>query len=415
MMAEQTRRLLLAAALVFSAAAAGVSLRAAVETKAGGQDVYKELDILCDVITIIRRDYIEPIGAEKLIQDAIRGMLSSLDNYSHLIPPAEPRAPPVEGAAAGELGTYGLEVAYSDRLLTVVAPVEGGPAWKAGIKSGDVIIKINEEEAEERPLMELRPLFRGGAKELRLQVARRGQREFLTFTLKPGPIEGPSARAEMLGDRIGLLRVRRFDRETAALVASCVNGLKAEGVDSLVLDLRDCPGGEIGAAIAAADHFLPAGELVTLLVGRDEASRREYRSKGAPIIRDGPIVVLINGGTSGAAEVLAGALRSGRRGLLMGQKSFGCAFEEGSFPLRDGSVLRMITAAYQTPDGDQIQDEGLDVDVEIPLPAPEPEDEKDEKAVKKTVEKEEKQIDPMVQRAIDLIKGIRIIKPQGGS
>jgi carboxyl-terminal processing protease len=389
------------------------SLFAGGAPQAKDDDVYKSLDILCDVIAIVQRDYIEPMSSEKLIQDAIKGMLGSLDSYSHVIPRPEPQTTPREAAVPADLGTYGLEVAYSDRLLTVVAPVEGGPAWKSGVKSGDVIIKINEESIDERPLVEMMALFRTGtAKELRLQVVRRGERDFLTFTLKPGKIEGPSARSELLGENIGLLRISRFDRETAARVAECLKKLTSEGADSLVLDLRDCPAGDMGAALGTAEYFLPPGELITSIVGRAEGSKRDYRSKGAPLAGNGPVVVLINSGTSGAAEVLAGALRGGKKSLLMGQKSFGCAFEEGSFSLKDSSVLKMITAVYYTPDGDQIQDEGLDVDVEVPLPPLTAEDEEGRKPEKKPKEKKEKQIDPMVQQAIDLIKGIRIIKLQ---
>lgn len=395
--------------------------------RAAERDIYKTLDILSDVITIIQRDYIEKISSEKLVRDALRGMLASLDSYSHYVPPPEPKVTPAEGAPAQDLGTYGVEVAYKDKLLIVVAPIENGPAWKSGLKSGDIILKIGEEAVEERPFAELVGQFRGNvSKELLLQVARRGERDFLDVAVKPGKIDGPPARYEIYAEKIGRLRISRFDRHTAPRAADCLKSLNAAGVAGLIIDLRDCPAGDVAAAIAVAELIFPSGELIVSLRGRAEGGGKEFRSQSKPVFEKGPVVVLINGGTSGAAEVLAGAFQGGRRGILMGQKSFGCAFEEGSFDLGDGSKITMITAVYETPDGQEIQDEGLDPDVEVPLPAETPEEKKAEEkkpgekkieekkaGKKKAAEPEdEKTMDPMVQRAIDLIKGIRIVAPR---
>jgi carboxyl-terminal processing protease len=379
--------------------------------QAAERDIYKTLDILSDVITIIQRDYIEKIGSEKLIRDALRGMLASLDSYSHYVPPPEHKGTPVAGAPAEDLGTYGVEVSYKDNLLMVVAPIENGPAWKSGLRSGDLILKIGEEPVKEQSLAELVNQFRGSvSKELLLEVARRGERDFLDITLKPGKIDGPPATFEMHAEKIGRLRISRFDSHTAPRVADCLKKLNAAGVSGLVIDLRDCPAGDVGAAIAVAELIFPEGALIASLRGRAEGSSREFRSQSKPIFEKGPIVALINGGTSGAAEVLAGAFQGGKRGILMGQKSFGCAFEEGSFDLGDGSKIMMITAVYDTPAGDEIQDDGLDPDVEAPLPPLPPETPEEKKPEKKKVkEKEEDKLDPMVQRAIDLIKGIRIV------
>ncbi|MEI6632378.1 MAG: S41 family peptidase [Chlamydiota bacterium] len=434
------RTLFLIVALLLSASLASSRFAGrAVEAGEKDADIYKSLDILCDVVTIVQRDYIEKLSSEKLMQDALRGILASLDSYSTYTPPPVARETPA--VPAKDLGTYGIEVAYKEKLFTVVAPVENGPAWKAGIKGGDLIIKIDEDAVDDRPLVELLQLFRGAtARELHLQVVRRGEREFLDFTLKPGKIEGPAARTEMLEDKIALLRISRFDRETPARVAECLAQLKGEGADGVVVDLRDCPAGDIKSAIAIADHFIPAGALVATLAGRTKGANMEFKSSGTPPLAAGPVVALINGGTSGAAEVLAGALQARGRGVLMGQRSFGCAFEEGSFTLKDGSVITMLTAVYQTPDGAEIQDEGLEPDIDVPLPSvvvgeaeedeeefavPVDKGEKGEKGVKgvKGVKGEKgekgekgvkgvKQADPMVQRAVDLIKGIRIMKNQ---
>lgn len=384
--------------------------------QAAEKDIYKTLDILSDVITIIQRDYIEKISSEKLVRDALKGMLASLDSYSHYIPPSEPKETPAPGVPAQDLGTYGVEVAYKDKLLIVVSPIENGPAWKSGLKSGDIILKIGEESVEERPLAELVNQFRGNvSKELLLQVARRGERDFLDITVKPGKIDGPPAHSEIHADKIGRLRISRFDSHAAQRVADCLKKLNAAAVSSLIIDLRDCPAGDVSGAIAVAELIFPEGALITSLRGRVEGSSKEFKTRSKPIFEKGPIVVLINGGTSGAAEVLAGAFQGGKRGILMGQKSFGCAFEEGSFDLSDGSEIRMITAVYETPDGQEIQDDGLDPDVEAPLP-PLPSEASEEKkpeekkpGEKNAKEKEEEKPDPMVQRAIDLIKGIRIV------
>lgn len=375
---------------------------------------YKSLDLMCDIMSIIERDYIEKVSSDKLIRDAVQGMLSSLDSYSHLIPAAEPAATQPPSAQAKGLETYGLEVAFKDRLLTVVAPVEYGPAWKSGIKSGDIILKIGEEATEERPLFEFVHKLRAGTfKELVLQLARRGEKDFIDVKVAPGKIEGPAARSAMLDEKVGMLRITRFDKSTVPQVRECLKKLEDEKAHGLVIDLRDCPGGQIAAAIEAAELFLPAGQLITTLQGRAEGNGKEFRAQGKPLFTRGPCVVLINGGTSGAAEVFGGALQGGAKGILMGQASFGCAFEESSFPMRDGSVLVMITGVYQTPDGDEIQDDGLIVDVEVPLPPILDEEAEEERAAEKekTAEKDkkEKQPDPMLQRAVDLVKGIRIV------
>jgi len=401
---------------VISLAAALIVVRFCVGAlHAGETNIYKSLDILSDVITIIQRDYIEKISSEKLMQDALRGMLASLDSYSHYIPPPEPKGTPVGEVPAQDLGTYGLEVAYKNKLLTVVAPIENGAAWKSGLKSGDIILKIGEESIDDRPFVELVHQFRGSAsKELLLQVARRGERDFLTLAVKPGKVDGPPARSEILEEKVGLLRIARFDPHTAPHAADCLKNLKAAGANGLVIDLRDCPAGDTVAAIAVADLFLPPGELIATLRGRAEGVSKEFRSQSKPVFEGGPFVVLINSGTSGAAEVLAGAFQGGGRGILMGQKSFGCAFEEGSFHLKDDSVVKMITAVYETPDGQEIQDEGLEPDIEVPIPPPPSKTAEEKKPEKKKAKekKEEKSPDPMVQRAIDLIKGIRTINPK---
>ena len=380
--------------------------------------IYKSLDTMCDVMDIIQRDYIEKVSSEKLVRDAVQGMLSSLDSYSHFAPAPEPTAGPPAGAPPKEAGTYGLEVAYKDRLLTVVSPIEYGPAWKSGLKSGDIILKINDEATEDRPLFEFAHQLRSGSgKEITLQVARRGERDFIDVTITPGKIEGPAARSEMLEEKIGLLRISRFDKETVARTAECLKKLNAETAHGLIVDLRDCPAGAVGAAIEVADLFLPAGELITSLEGRAQGVSKEFKAKEKPIFRKGPFVVLINGGTSGAAEVLTGAIQGGVRGILMGQRSFGCAFEEGSFTLKDGSMISMITAVYQTPYGLEIQAEGIDPDVEIPLPPVALDADEEELPEKKAAEKKEKEkdkdkgkeLDPMIRRAIDLIKGVRIV------
>ena len=400
---------LVLAALLLIVWSYGVALQAA------EANIYKTLDVLSDVITIIQRDYIEKISSEKLVEDALKGMLASLDSYSHYIPPPEPKGTPVGGSVPEQdLGTYGVEVAYKDRLLMVVAPIENGPAWKSGLKSGDLILKIGEESVEERPFDELVSQFRGSVSwEILLQVARQGARYFLNMTIKPGKIDGPPARSEIYAEKIGRLRISRFDPHTAPRVADCLRNLNTAGVNGLIIDLRDCPAGDVAAAVSVAELIFPKGALITSLRGRTEEGSKEFKSQAKPIFEKGPIVVLINGGTSGAAEVLAGAFQGGKRGILMGQKSFGCAFEEGTFNLSDGSKIKMITAVYETPDGQEIQDDGLDPDVEVPpppLPTEASEEQKPEK--KKAKETEEEKIDPMVQRAIDLIKGIRIVDSQ---
>jgi carboxyl-terminal processing protease len=380
------------------------------------KNVYKSLDILCDVISIIQRDYIERISSDTLVNNALRGMLASLDNYSHFSPAGEKKQETEAETETEELETYGLEVAHKDRLMTVVSPIENGPAYKAGLKPGDIIIKINEEAVTERPLAELMLPFRGRAtEELKLKVLRRGERDFIETVLKPGRIEGPPVRSEGLGENVGLLRVNRFNKDTAVMTAEALNKSRQEGNDSLVIDLRDCPSGKIASAIAVADQFLPVGEEIASVNGRAKGVERKFLSKEKPLFGEGPVVVLINGGTSGAAEVLAGALQSQRKAVLMGQNSFGSAFEEGTFAMKDGSSINIITGVYQTPAGKVIQDKGIEADIKVESEPPVSEEKVEEKKSdneKQSEEKEkEKELpDSLIQRSVDLIKAIRLTK-----
>ena len=389
--------------------------------RAREEAIYKNLDILCDVISIIQKDYIEKVSSEKLTHGALRGMLRSLDGFSYYVPAGgEKTVSPDQ--TGGELEkTYGLEVAYKGKVLTVVAPVEGGPAWKAGLRHDDKIIKINEKPVAERPLHELYELFRGrAAEEIKLQVIRKGAHDFLDFTLAPGSIDAPRASGKVLDGKIGFVRVTRFDKETGKAVSGELERLEKEGVTGLIIDLRDCPGGDIGAAVDVAGRFIPRGKMITSVTGKREGAKREYKSPGRLLVgEDIPIVVLANEGTSGAAEVLAAALRGSRNAVLMGSKTFGSAYEEGTFTLGDGSVIKLVTGIYLTPGGEEIQGKGLEPDIEMEIPemeeapAPGEEAKKEEKEEKKEVKKEEEKAgggeDPVVQGAVDLIKGIRII------
>jgi carboxyl-terminal processing protease len=380
------------------------------------KNIYKSLDTFCDVISIIQRDYIDEIGSDTLMQNAIRGMLSSLDDYSHLITSESLKKSDLQEQQEVEvLTTYGLEVAYKDGLLTVVSPVEQGPAWKAGIKAGDKIIQINEEQVNEHPLGEMLMHFRKKATEkLNLKLLRRGERDLLDIELVPGKIEGPSAGITEADEHIGLLRINRFDSDTVSKIKRAIDAMRGKGVDSMIIDVRNCPAGDIDAAIKAGEVFLPSGAVITSLEGRNEKINREFKSKQKPQFGSGPIVVIVNEGTSGAAEVFAGALRDSRKALLMGRNSFGSAFEEGVFPLENGSSISILTGVYKTPSGEIIQDKGLEVDIDIPLAEVKFAEETDEDAGTAAKKKEDTggeepdQKDEMLQRAIDLIKAIRL-------
>lgn len=392
----------------------------------GSEDIYASLDTLCEVISIIERDYIEIVPPSRLIHNALRGVLRSLDGYSYLNVPLREKAgepPGGEGNATqpeAARGTLGMEVAYKGGLLTVIAAYEGGPAWKQGVVHDDKIILIDETPVAEYTHAELMRIFHGEiTKSYALSIARKGNKEFVKVEIPPGDILLPPLEVSTLAEEgIALLRVRRFEKGVQEILSARLQEYARRDRYDTIIDLRNCPGSEIPAAIESADLFLEKDTLITRLEGRVEGLPHDYRSRKAPVNDKGILLLLINGGTCGAAEVFAGALHATKRGLLLGEKSFGQAFQEDSFPLSDASEIRLITGIYTTPGGTAYQEKGIEPDIEAPaahglIPAS-PDEIPEEKGKDITSEKEDSlQQDPLVQRAVDLIKAIRITHREG--
>jgi len=368
---------------------------------------YEEIPVFTEAITLIRQGYVREVSPKDLIYGALRGMLSSLDPYSQFMDPEEYEEMKVE--TKGEFGGVGIVITIKDNLLTVVSPIEDTPAFKAGIKAGDVIVKINGQSTKNITLYDAVDKIRGEpGTEVILTIVREGQKKLLDFTIVRGIIEVRAVKeARLLTDNIGYIRLVVFNEKTDEELEEALDKLEREKADSLILDLRNNPGGLLEAAVEASSKFIRRGKLIVYTQGREKRKMIRFTSKGrrgknSSIFYTCPLIVLVNEGSASASEIVAGAIQDYHRGILLGTKTFGKGSVQTVLPLSDGSGLRLTTAKYFTPSGRCIQDKGIVPDIISQRANQEKEkDENDD-------EDKEEIYDPQLQRAIDLLKGIKV-------
>ena len=347
-----------------------------VAVKAGTGDTYKNLELLTEVLRQIEKNYVEPQDDQKLIQGAIKGMVQSLDPHSTYLTKEEHQD--LLSETKGSFSGIGIEITVRDNVLTVVSPIEGTPAYKAGIQAGDKIVKIDGKLAADMTLPEAVKSIRGekGTK-VTLTIMREGAEKPLEFTLTRDVIPIKSVRSVLLNPKIAYVRVSNFQSKTtsdlSAELEKVENGRKLEG---LILDLRNNPGGLLSQAIDVSDLFLESGVIVSTK-GRESSQDMKATAHKKKTDRDYPIIVLVNGGSASAAEIVAGALQDNKRALILGTKTFGKGSVQTIIPLSDGSGLRLTTAMYYTPSGRSIQASGIEPDVEVKFIPPVQEDGKD--------------------------------------
>jgi carboxyl-terminal processing protease len=348
----------------------------AVVVKAGTGEAYKNLEVLTEVLRQIEKNYVEPQDNQKLVQGAIKGMVQSLDPHSSFLSKEEHQDLLTE--TKGSFSGIGVEITVKDNVLTVVSPIEESPAYRAGIQAGDKIIKIDGKLATDMTLPEAVKSIRGekGTK-VTLTVIREGVEKPLEFTVTRDVIPIKSVRSTLLNPKIAYVRVSNFQSKTtndlSAELEKLENGRNLEG---LILDLRNNPGGLLSQAIDVSDLFLESGVIVSTK-GRESSQDMRATAHKKKTDRNYPIIVLVNGGSASAAEIVAGALQDNKRALILGTKTFGKGSVQTIIPLSDGSGLRLTTAMYYTPSGRSIQASGIEPDVEVKFLPPAEEDAKE--------------------------------------
>ena len=325
----------------------------------------EELRRFTEVYERIQRDYVESVDDEQLIRNAIRGMLEGLDPHSAYL--AADEYEQLQEGTRGEFGGLGIEVGMEDGFVKVIAPIDGTPADAAGIRPGDLIIRIDDQSVKGLDLQEAVGLMRGEpGSEIRLSILREGEDTPLRLSLERAVIRVDSVRARLLEPAFGYLRVSQFQSRTGEEVLEAVDDLQDEsgGLDGLVLDLRNNPGGVLDAAVEVADAFVSNGVIVST-DGRIERARNAFSATPNDVLNGAPLVVLVNAGSASAAEIVAGALQDHGRAVIMGEATFGKGSVQTILPLRNGNAVKLTTARYYTPAGRSIQAEGIIPDVEI--------------------------------------------------
>ena len=362
---------LLVAGALLGATAMSVIYSAGVPASAAGNSTYKELSVFGDVFERVRAQYVTPPDEQKLIEAAINGMLSSLDPHSSFMNANQ--AADMRTQTKGEFGGLGIEVTMDKDLVKVVTPIEDTPAAKAGILSGDYISKIDGTDVRGLTLNQAVDKMRGKVGEpIKLEVIRQGADKPLEFTVKREIIAVQAVKSRVEGD-VGYLRIISFTEKTFDDLKKAIDKIQAQVPDDklkgYVLDLRLNPGGLLDQAIDVSDAFLNKGEIVSTR-GRDPSETRRFDATDGDLSHGKPIIVLINGGTASASEIVSGALQDLKRATVIGTRSFGKGSVQTIIQLGESGALRLTTALYYTPSGRSIQGTGITPDIKVEEPVP---------------------------------------------
>ena len=336
--------------------------------KAAVADTYRQLSLFGDVFERVRADYVEKPDDAKLIESAINGMLTGLDPHSSYMDAKSFRDMQVE--TSGEFGGLGMEVTMEDGLLKVVAPIDETPASKAGILANDFITKIDDDQIQGMTLNQAIEKMRGPVNtKVKLSIARKGQDKSIEISLTREIIRVSSVRSRVEGDDVGYIRITQFTEQTTDGMKKAIAAISTKASDAnlkgYILDLRNNPGGLLDQAISVSSAFLQRGEIVSTR-GRNPEETQRFAAQGGDLTKGKPLIVLINGGSASASEIVAGALQDQRRATVVGTRSFGKGSVQTIIPLGTGNgALRLTTARYFTPSGRSIQAKGIAPDIEV--------------------------------------------------
>ncbi len=372
-------------------------------------NLYRELEIFAEGLAVIEAKYVEEKTSKDLVYGAMRGLALSLDAYSQFLTPEDYKNLLVE--TEGKFGGLGIEITIRNGLLTIISPIEDTPAWRAGIKAGDIIIKIDGEMTKEITLNGAVKKLRGKPKtKVTLTILREKERKVEDITIVRGIIKIKDIKhALILEDGVGYVKIGEFRESTSRDLSKALKGLKEKGLRALVVDVRNNPGGLLNSAISISSQFLEDGKAIVSTNSRNE---EEVVYKSVSFNRkylDIPLVVLINKGSASASEILASALRENNRAILLGETTFGKGSVQTILPLSDGSAMRLTTSKYYTPSGESIHEKGVEPDIKV---SKEVTEEIEEDVFKNLDRKQDFDYrkDYQIVRALDLIKGLLVLK-----
>ncbi|MCP5149351.1 MAG: S41 family peptidase [Ectothiorhodospiraceae bacterium] len=326
----------------------------------------KELRAFTEVFAKIKSDYVEAVDDKTLLDNAIKGMLSGLDPHSAYLVPDDYKD--LQAGTSGEFGGLGIEVNMEDGFVKVIAPIDDTPAQRAGVQAGDLVIRLDDTPVKGMTLPDAVKVMRGKpGTSITLTVVREGRDRPFPITITRDVIRVTSIRSRSLEPGYGYVRISQFQSRTGENLREAVDKLRDEGggtLKGLVLDLRNNPGGVLSAAVSVSDAFLTDGVIV-YTEGRLEDAKLRFSAKPSDILEGAPIVVLVNGGSASASEIVAGALQDHNRAVIMGEKTFGKGSVQTILPMDDGSALKLTTARYFTPSGRSIQAKGIEPDITV--------------------------------------------------
>ena len=328
--------------------------------------LYEKIDLFGEVIEKIKKDYVDDVNESKMMDSAINGVLQSLDPYSAYMSPELFNE--MQTDTRGEFGGLGIEIGMESGVVKVISPIDDTPAEKAGIKAGDYIVKIGNEQVQGKSLMEAVKLMRGPVgTSIELTIRRKNVKKPLEFKITRKIIEIKSVNSEILGDKknLGYIRLKSFNENSDKQFLGIVKKFEKDSkIKGYILDLRNNPGGLLTQAINITDFFLDDGEIVSTK-GRKESETRKFFAKRGDQVKGKPIIVLINNGSASASEIFAGALKDHKRAIILGENSYGKGSVQSIIPLRNGGGMRLTISKYYLPSGDSISEVGVTPDIVV--------------------------------------------------
>src|SRR6266571_2494690 len=386
-----------------------LSLGGSVASKStDNSSTYVELKLFTEVLDIVQKQYVDEVAPKELIYSAIKGTLRGLDPHSSFLDPESYREMQVE--TSGSFGGLGIEITLKDDVLTVVSPIEGTPAYRAGLQTGDRIVKIDGLVTKDMQLPDAVKRMRGkpGTK-VTITVVREGWTEPKDFEITREQIRVQSVRSHDLGGGIAYVKLRQFQEQSPGDLGAALEKASKAGMKALVLDLRNNPGGLLTAAVEVTEEFIDDGKLVVYTEGRVRNQNMRFSAHAKKSYPTLPMVVLVNQGSASASEIVAGALQDWGRAIVVGTQTFGKGSVQTIIPLSDGSGLRLTTAKYFTPNGRSIHGKGITPDIVVELPKLPP---GQERPLPPPDPMEDFKKDAQLQRGLDVIKAMRLLEQQ---
>ena len=327
-------------------------------------DIYEKIDLFGEVLDKINKEYVEDINQSEIMDAAINGVLQSLDPYSAYMSPESFENMQTE--TSGEFGGLGIEVGMEAGVIKVISPIDGSPASEVGVKAGDYIVKINEDQVQGKTLTEAVDLMRGPVgSDIEITVRRKGVKKAIIFKITREIIKIQSVKSKKINNNIGYIRLTAFNENSSSQIKKKLNEFtKDKNIKGYILDLRNNPGGLLSQAIKISDFFLTNGEIVSTKSRKESENRRWFANKG-DVIKGKVLIVLINYGSASAAEIVAGALKDNKRAILLGENTYGKGSVQSIIHLKNNGAIRLTISKYYLPSGKSISEVGITPDIEV--------------------------------------------------